>query len=168
MVNNFKDRVNELASEINTVEDCVNLSDRKRFRLPLLLRIARRVNVFSPECEVCRELQVKILSLGADLTHATQMNRRKILNYLSVIKSIIKHLKRTHGLTEERQYVKRFLFIGLAAGLFLVVLGLILLNFGITLFTLNIMVPALVTRVIFSYTIGHVLDKRAKKLGKVL
>lgn len=167
-MDNINERADEIAGKINTVEDSISPSDRKLYRLPLLLRIARRVIAFSPECEVCQSLQDRIISLGADLTRTPQMTRKNFKNYLGVIKSIVKHLKRTHGLAEEKQYVKRFLLIGLVAGLSLVVLGLILLGFGMTLFTLNVTVPALVTRVIFSYTIGYVLDKRAKNRGKVL
>jgi hypothetical protein len=167
-VDDFNDRVNELAREISAVEDGISLSDRKRYKIPLLLRIARRVTTFSPGCEVCQDLQVKIIALGTDLTHTPQMTRRNLINYLEVLKSTVKHLKRTHGLAEERQYVKRFLLIGLVGGLSVVVLGLILLGFGITLFTLNLTVPALVIRMIFGCTIGYVLDRRARSRGKVL
>jgi hypothetical protein len=152
---------------MSTVEDSISPSARKRYRLPLFLRMARRVNAFSPECGVCQDLQGRIISLGADLTRTPQMTRKNLRNYLSIIKIITRHLKQTHGLKEERQYVKRFLILGSAAGLSTVVLGLVLLSFGITLFTLNVTVPALVTRVIFSYTIGRILDKRAKNRGKV-
>jgi hypothetical protein len=167
-VGNFNERIDELASKISAADSAITLSARKRYRVPLLLRIARRVSVFSAGCEECQDLQAKIISLGADLTHEPRMTRRNFINYLKVLKSIIKHLKRTHGLAEERQYVKRFLLIGLAGGLSVVALGLILLGFGFTLFTLNVMVPALIIRVIFSYTIGYILDKRARRRGKVL
>ncbi len=158
----------KVSSEISKVENYISPSDQRRYKLPLLLRSARRVAAFSPECEVCQGLQSQIVSLGADLTSAPRMTRKNFRSYLSVIKGITKHLKQTHGLTEERKYVKRYVFMGLAFGLSLVMLGLILLSFGITLLALNVTLPALVTRVIFGYTIGYILDKRAKSRGKVL
>jgi len=158
----------KIASDISKAEDTISLSDQKRYRLPLLLRVTRQVAFFSPECEVCQGLQSQIVSLGEDLASKPLMNRQHLKGYLSIIKGITKHLKRTHGLAEERQYVKRYVLMGLAFGLFLIVLGLILLSFGITLLTLNITIPALFTRVIFGYTIGFFLDRRARKRGRVL
>lgn len=162
------DWTGKVANEISKVEHHVSPSDQRRYKLPLLLRSARWVAAFSPECEVCQGLQSQIVSLGADLTSAPRMTRKNFKSYLSVIKGVTKHLKRTHGLVEERQYAKRYVFMGLAFGLSLVMLGLILLSFGIALLTLNVTVPALVTRVIFGYTIGYILDRRAKSRGKVL
>jgi len=96
------------------------------------------------------------------------MTRHSLRNYLEVIKSITRHLKRSHGLVEERHYVKRYVLISLTFGISLVLLGLILLSFGFCLLTLNITLTALATRVMFSYTIGYFLDRRARKRGRVL
>lgn len=158
----------QVASEISKITEHMTLSEQRRYKLPLLLRSARRVAAFSPECEVCRELQDQIASLGKDLTYAPQMTRQNFRGYLSVIKGITKHLKRRHGLAEERQYVKRYVLIGLTFGLSLIMLGLIMLSYGITLLALNVTVPALFTRVIFGYTIGHIRDRRARSRGNVL
>ena len=84
------------------------------------------------------------------------------------MKSITRHLKHSHGLVEARHYVKRCVLISFTFGISLVLLGLILLSFGITLLALNITLTALITRVMFSYTIGSFLDRRARKRGRVL
>jgi len=89
-------------------------------------------------------------------------------NYLTTIKSITKHLKRKHRLVGEKQYVKRFVSIGAAFGLSLVISGYVLINFGITVLVLSITLPALVIRVIFGYAVGYLLDKRAKKQDRVI
>jgi hypothetical protein len=162
------DWAEKFAGEISELEEHISPSDRRRYKLPLLLRSSRRVAAFSPECEMCQNLQSQIVSLGASLAEAPEMNRQNFKGYLNIVKGITGHLKRTHGLAEERHYVKRYVFFALALGLFLVMLGLILVSFGITLLTPNITLPALVTRVIFGYTIGYLLDKKAKKRGKVL
>ena len=156
-----------ITDELVKAED-VATSDQKRYRLPLLLRLALQVATFSPECEICRGLQVQITQLGADLAHRPPVTRQSLKDYLKVMKSITRHLKHSHGLVEEGHYVKRYVLIGLTFGISLVLLGMILLSFGITLLALNITLTALITRVMFSYTIGYFMDRRARKRGRVI
>jgi hypothetical protein len=96
------------------------------------------------------------------------MTPKEHRNYLTTIKHITKHLKRKHGLVDEKQYVKRFISIGAAFGLSLVMSGYVLINFGITVLVLSITLPALVIRIVFGYVAGYLLDKRAKKQGRVI
>jgi len=149
------------------IED-IPISDQKRYRLPLLLRLARQVATLSPECEICRSLQLQIAQLGADLTYRPPMSRQSFEDYLLVMKSIATHLRRSHGLVDKRYYVKRYVLISFTFGIMLVLLGLILLSFGVTLLTLNITLIALITRVVFSYTIGYFMDRRTRKRGRVI
>lgn len=167
-MDNSGDWTIRVASKISKAEEHISPSDQRHYRLPLLLRSARRVAAFSPECEVCQSLQSQIINLGANLADLPRMTHQSFRNYLDVVKSIAKHLKRTHGLVEERQYVKRYVFIGFTFGISLVLLGLILLSFDITLLALNITLTALITRVVFSYMVGYFLDRRARKRGRVL
>jgi hypothetical protein len=167
-VDDRDDWAEEVTGRIRRIEGRVGRSDQKRYRIPLLLRLVQHVGAFSSECAVCQDLQGQIEELGAILDGAPGMTRRSFRSYLRIIKGITKHLKRTHGLAEDRQYVKRFVLSGLALGLFLIVLGLILLSFGFTLLALNVTLPALATRVVFAYTIGYLLDRRARHRGKVL
>ena len=167
-MDNSDEWTRKVASEINKAEEHFSPSDQRHYRLPLLLRSARRVAAFSPECEVCQSLQSQIINLGVNLADLPRMTRQSSRDYLDIVKGITKHLKQTHGLVEERQYVKRYVLIGLTFGLSLVMLGLILLSFGITVLALNITLTALITRVVFSYTVGYFLDRRARKRGRVL
>ena len=146
----------------------ISISDQKRYRLPLLLQLARQVASFAPECEICQSLQVQIAQLGASLENRYLMTRQSLREYLGLMKNITRHLKRSHGLVEERHYAKRCVLASLTLGILLVLLGLILLNFGIALLALNITLIALIVRVMFSYSIGYFLDRRARKLGRVL
>ena len=167
-MDNSNDWTRKVVGEISKAEEHISPSDQQHYRLPLLLRLARRVAAFSPECEVCQSLQSQIIILGVDSAYLPRMTRQSFRNYLAVVKGITKHLKRTHGLVEEKQYVKRYVLIGFTFGISLVLLGLILLSFGITLLALNITLTALITRVLFSYMLGYFLDKRARKQGRVL
>ena len=151
----------------NRAEGHSDHSDQIRPKLPRLLRLADRVAAFSPECEVCRSLQSRISDLGANVAGRRRARENSRI-YLRAIKGIARHLKRTHRLVEEKQYVKRYVSMGLCFGLSLIVLSLILTSFGITLLALNMAVLALFPRVIFGYTIGSLLDKRSRKRGRVI
>jgi hypothetical protein len=156
---------------LGTVKDAQNsisYADHQYHPIPIILRLVRRVTTFSAECKVCQGLQNQIIDLGTDLADLPGRTSQSLKGYLSIVKNIIKHLKKAHGLVEERQYIKRYVLIGLTFGLSLVLLSLILLNFGITLLTLNVALMAMVTRIIIGYIIGFFLDRRAKKLDKVL
>jgi hypothetical protein len=165
-MDNVHDKVGEITEEMGGARDAFPASTRKQ--LPKFLRLVRRVAVFSADCAVCRDLQNQIIGLGSGLVRHPRMTRENLQNYLHIMKATTRHFKKGHGLVEERQYVKRFLWIGLAVGLSTVVFGLILIGFGFTVLTLNVTLPALALRVIFSGTVGLVLDKKAKKSGRVL
>ena len=162
------DWAGRVASRVRQAEGRVNPSERRRYKLPLLLRLVRRVAAYSTECSVCRDLQSQIEALGASLGGAPRMTRRGLRDHLNVIKTVTRHLKRSHGLAEERQYVKRYVLMGLTFGLTLIALGLVLLSLGFTVLALNVTLPALATRVVFAYTIGHVRDRRASRHGRIL
>jgi hypothetical protein len=167
-MDNSDEWTGKVTIEISKVEENISPSERRHYRLPLLLRSARRVAAFYPECEVCQSLQIQINDLSANLADLPRMNDRSFKNYLYIVKTINKHLKRRHGLVETRQYVKCYSLISLTFGSLLVVLSLILLSFGITLLALNVTVFALISRVIFGCTIGFILDRRAKKQNRVI
>ena len=90
-----------ITSRIHLAEGHVSPSERRRYKLPLLLRLVRRVAAGSTECSVCRDLQGQIEALGANLGGAPGMARQELRGHLSVIKAVTRHLKRGHGLAEE-------------------------------------------------------------------
>jgi hypothetical protein len=96
------------------------------------------------------------------------MTPREYSNYLTTFKGIVKHLRQRHGLVVEKHYIKRFVSIGAAFGLSLVMFGYVLLSFGITVLVLSITLPALIIRVLLGYIVGYLLDRRAKQQGRVI
>jgi hypothetical protein len=140
----------------------------RRYKLSLFMRVARRVADFSTECQECRDFRNKMTDLSEKLTHSPQVTRREYRSYLTTFKKVIKHLRRKHGLVEDKQYIKRFVSIGVAFGLSLIVFGYLLTNIGITLLVFSVTLPALFVRVIFGYAVGYLLDRRAKKQSRVI
>jgi len=167
-VNECEDWYEGIAKEIGKLKGRLNTLDQRRYKLPLLLRVAKRVASLSLECEECQGLKSQITRLCKNLAHSPRMTGKEYGSHLTIIKSINRHLKRKHKLVDERQYIKRFVSIGVAFGLSLVILGYILLNFGITILVLSVTLPALIIRILFGYTIGYFLDKRAKRKGRVI
>ena len=157
-----------IAEEISKLKDRLSAIDQSRYKLSLFLRMAERVACFSDDCEGCQDLRTKITGLKEDLICSQQMTPEEYGNYRTTIKGITRHLKRKHRLVDERQYIKRFVSASVALGLSLIMFGYILLSFGITVLVLSITLPALILRVIFGGTIGYLLDKRAKRQGRVI
>ena len=150
------------------LEDRLSPLGQRRYKLSLLIRATGRVADFSTDCEECRSLKSQVAELSEELIHSPQMTPKERRNYLTTIKRITKHLKRKHGLVDEKQYVKRFISIGAAFGLSLVMSGYVLINFGINVLVLSITLPALVIRVMLGYAVGYLLDRRARKQGRVI
>lgn len=163
-----EDWYSDVAKEIGSIKDRLGKRDQSRYKLNSLLRLAKRVANFSADCKECQHLQGQIIRLTEDLKYLYQMTPRKYGGYLTTVKNITRHLKQEHRLVEERQYTRRFVSFSTAFGVFLIILGYVLLNFGITLLVLSVTLPALVVRVIFSYAFGLFLDKRAKKKGRLI
>jgi hypothetical protein len=153
---------------IGALKDQLSPAGWRRYKLSLFMRVARRVADFSNECQECRDLKDQMGNLSENLTHSSKVYRKKYRIYLATFKTAIKHLKRKHGLVEDKQYIKRFVSIGITFGLSLVIAGYVLVNFGITMLAISITLPALITRVISGYAVGYLLDKRAKKRGRVI
>jgi hypothetical protein len=161
-----------MSTDINSIERVAGgiiqvkksqASDYKQF-----LRLTQRITTFSPECEICRGLQFQANKLGVYLPGLQLITHYNSEDYIHVMKNITRHLRDSHGLVGKRYYVKRYVLLGLAAGITTILLGLILLCFGITQLALDITVTALITRSMVSYTVGHFMDRKAKKQGRVL
>jgi hypothetical protein len=163
-----KDWYAGVAKEIGSIKESLGERDHKKYKLILLLKLAKRVANLAADCTECQYMQGRVTRLTEDLKYPYQMTPRKYGDYLTTIKDITRHLKQKHRLVEERQYVKRFVYFSTTVGVSLIVLGYVLLSFGITLLALSITLPALVARVIFGYAFGRFLDRRAKKKGRLI
>ncbi len=160
------DWIGIVARQISQAEALLTPAERKRLKLPLLLRSARRVAAYSSTCATCRALQGHIGDIASQLVALRQTEGT--VGRPAAVAEIARHLRLAHGLVVERHYVTRFVIGGVAFGVSTIAAGLVLVDFGITLLTLGVTLPALVTRVVSSYTIGRWLDWRAKRRGRLL
>jgi hypothetical protein len=146
----------KIAREISPHQDTLSKKENKKYKLDLLLRVARRVDDFSSACGECQLSQPEITSLIQDLGNLLQMpdkERRK--SHLKTINNIVKHLQKQHKLVTEGQHIGIGLAIGVGIG---TALGTALDNTGIG--------TAIGTTV--GLAIGRAMDAKAKKEGKVI
>ena len=145
-----------IVKEINLHKDILGQKDAKKYKLDLLLRVAKRVDSFSSQCGQCQMSQQDITQLTQDLGYIAQTaNKETRKGYFKKINTIIKHLQKQHKLVTEGHYIGIGLAIGAGIG---VVLGAALGNPGIG--------PAL--GMALGLAIGSYLDKKAKKEGRVI
>ncbi len=162
------DWVRQVSGHLDAAAARMDRSERRRYKLSLLLSCARRVAAFCPGCRECRALQEQINKLAQDIGSPPGLSVPSVIDHLDVVRAITRHLGRNHHLVLEQHYVKRMLVAAAAVGISTVVVGLVLVNLGIGVLMLNITLPALAFRLGFGYTIGRVLDRRAKRRGLVI
>jgi len=146
----------DIAKTINSYQDSLSKKDQKKYKLDLLLRVARRVADFSDECGQCQLFQPDITTLAQDLGSLVQMPdkaRRKI--YLKTINKIVKHLQSEHKLVTQGHHVGLWIAIGSGIG---VALGAGMDNVG----------GGIPIGMAIGVAIGLALDAKAKKEGRVI
>jgi len=145
-----------IVKEINLYQDSLNKKDYKKYKLDLLLRIAKRVADFSTQCGQCQLFQQEITTLTKELSYLLQMpNKETRKRYFKTIGNITKHLQKQHKLVTKGQYIGIGMAIGAGTG---VALGAALGNAGIG--------PAL--GITIGLAVGSYLDKKAQKEGRVI
>ena len=152
------DWYNRIVKEISSYQDRLSNKESKKYKLDLLLRIARRVDDFSPECGNCQLFQQEITKLVQDLgfmLQAPNPNKEEGKRYSKTIKNIIKHLQKHHKLVSEGHYMGIGLAIGIGIG---TALGAIFENPGVGTGTGSAI----------GLAIGSYLDKKAKREDRVI
>ena len=146
----------KIAGEIALHQQNLSKKEAKKYKLDLLLRVAKRVADFSPECGGCQLSQQEITTLTQDLGNLLQMpdkgGRRR---YLKKINRIVKHLQSEHKLVTRGQNVGLWIAIGSGIG---VALGAGMDNVG----------GGIPIGIAIGTAIGIALDAKAKKEDRVI
>ena len=108
---------NRIDAEIDRYRLSLGEKSSKKFKLELLLRVARRIDQFSQTCVECENRKQEITRLVQELSLLTQTADRKTLKtYTAAINTIVQHLKKEHKLVEKGYYLGIGVSIGLAIG----------------------------------------------------
>ncbi len=131
-------------------------ANARYYNLDRLLKIARRVDEFAPNCPKCQELQTEIERMLRDLkTYTPQEFKQQKRVFFRDSEALFYHLQKAHGIISEGQYTGALLALGAGMGVALGA-GFNNLGFGIPVGTAAGLI------------IGIILDDRAKKAGKML
>jgi len=151
---------NRIATEIGQYQVSLGQKDAKKYKLDLLLRIAKRVDDFSQTCGECQTLQSEINRLVQELSLLVQMpSKEGIKSHTRAVNSLVGHLKKVHKLVDKGHYLGIGIGIGMAIGAGLgAALGAALDNPGI----------GTAVGIALGIAVGRYLDKKAEKEGRVL
>lgn len=138
---------------INYQKDTLSEKDYRKYKLDLLLCLARRVGSFSALCTECQNRKQEITALTNDLANLSLMSKAARKSYFKALGDITKHLQKQHKLVTEGQYIGIGMAIGGAIG---VALSAVLEGGGLPI---GIGIGA---------AFGFYLDAKAKKEGRVI
>jgi len=160
---NHNDWYKDVVKEIDKHKDTFSKRGYKKYKLDLLLRMAKRVASFSADCGECQNFQGEITKLAKDLGNLVQASKEERKSYFKMINSILKHLQKHHELITEGENVAIWIGIGIAIGSGMsIVFGVGSDNSG-----MGMPIGAGIGIAIGS-AIGSYLDAKAKKEGRVI
>lgn len=151
---------NRVATEMGQYQVSLGQNGAKKYKLDLLLRIAKRVDDFSATCGECQRLQQDITNLVQELSLLVQMpSKEGLKRHTKAVNNLVEHLKKAHKLVEKGHYMGMGIGIGMVIG---AVLGG---SLGAALDS-----PGIGTAIGIGLglAIGAYLDKRAKEEGRVI
>ena len=149
-----------IVKEITLFKDKLSKRDYNKYKLDLLLRIAKRVADYSPNCGECQNFKEEITKLTEDLGdfHSSKEKRK---GYFKVIEIFTKHLQKSHKLIAEGKNISTWGVIGFIVG---IVLGSLFRASGMSMGFSN----GVIIGLIFGGVIGIALEIIAKKRGRVI
>lgn len=109
-----------VAAEIEQHRYALSPKDFKRYRLDLLMRVARRVDEFAQVCGECQSHREEIMRLLRELALLLQVpgkgNRGALKQYTVAVKTLVEHLKKVHKLVDRHYYMGIGTSIGTGIG----------------------------------------------------
>jgi hypothetical protein len=151
---------NRIATEIGQYQVTLGQKDFKKYKLDLLLRVARRVDDFSATCGMCQTYKQEITNLVQEMSLLIQMpSREGMKRHTKEINNLVEHLKKVHKLVERGHY------IGMGIGIGMLIGAAVGGSLGAALDS-----PGIGTAVGIGLglAIGGYLDKKAEREGKVI
>ena len=151
---------NRIATEIGQYEVTLGQKGAKKYKLDLLLRVAKRIDDFSDICSECQNHQQEINGLVQELNLQIQMpDKDSLKKYNSAINGLVEHLKKAHKLVEKGHYMGMGIGIGMAVGAGLgAAIGAAADNPGI----------GTGVGIALGVAVGSYLDRKAREEGKVI
>ncbi len=142
-------------ARIDTLKAGMGKKDIKRFKLDYLPKLAVRIDGFSAYCPDCQTHRGEITELLKTPDKPEPVTKAELKAYTKKLDAITEHLKKTHKLVTEEQYMILATAIGPGLG---IAIGAITDNTGI----------GIGIGVALGTGIGWMLDRKAKKEGRII
>jgi hypothetical protein len=151
---------NRIATEIGQYQVTLGEKGFKKYKLDLLMRIARRVDDFSNTCGECQTFKQEITSLVQEMGLLLQMpSKEGFKKHTRSVNRVLEHLKKVHKLVEKGHYLGMGIGIGMAVGAALgSAIGAALDQPGV----------GSGVGIALGVAVGLYLDRKAKEEGRVL
>jgi t-SNARE complex subunit (syntaxin) len=108
---------NKIATEISQYKITLGEKGAARYKLDLLLRVAKRVDEFADICAECQAYKQEITNIVRELSLLMQMPSKEAQKKQNKAVSVItEHLKKVHKLVEKGHYMGMGIGIGWAIG----------------------------------------------------
>ena len=144
--------------DIGSLKDKMSKGDYKDYRLDLLLRIAKRLEISSLQCEKCSIFKEGITNILAYISDWPDTTKEQKQNYKLVFRSITEHLIRQHHVTKKRWPLWIPTLIGGVLGALPSTIGtLILYSTEPSQFEVDISIPMGYMSAIAGFIIGTIL-----------
>ena len=152
-----------IVKEIGRHKNKFSKRDYKKYKLDLLLRMAKRVASFSADCVECQNFQGEITKLAEDVGNLVQASKEERKSYFKMINRILKHLQERHKLITKGENFAIWIGIGIAIG------GGMGITFGVGSDNIGMGMPiGAGMGMAIGSAIGSYMDAKAKKEGKVI
>ena len=146
----------KISGEIILLKERLSKKDYKKYKLDMLVRVAKRVDDFSLTCGECQITRQEITNLVQNLGNLIQLpSKEGRKSYNKAINDITKHLQKVHKLVTSGYYMGICMGIGTGLG---AALGAALDNPGI----------GTPLGIGLGLVIGSYLDRKAKKEDRVI
>ena len=144
----------DIAKHLSAHRDALGPKEARKHKLGLLLRVARRIDAFSPDCSECQAFQPEVTGLSEGLKHAP-LTREKRRKHVQGIQRVVSHLGKRHKLTSEGHHTGLGMVFGTAFG---VAMGSAFDNVG----------TGIALGIAIGLALGAGLDAKASKEGTVI
>jgi hypothetical protein len=151
---------NRVAADLDQYRITLDKKGARKYKLDLLLRVAKRIDDFSQTCGECEAYKSDITNLVQELGLLVQMpSREDQRKYTRAINGIVEHLKKVHKLIDKGYYMGMGVGIGMALGAGIgAALGAVVDSPGV----------GTGIGIAVGVAVGSFLDRKAKNEGRVI
>ncbi|MHC4743955.1 MAG: hypothetical protein ACYS8Z_18715 [Planctomycetota bacterium] len=106
----------QISEKIDEQKGNLSEKDFKRYRLGVLVRVAKRVETFAGDCAECDGLKSHIAKLAEGIPNLADASKEERKSHRKGVQAIVAHLLKRHKLTYEGEHTGSGLALGLVFG----------------------------------------------------